>query len=118
MDYEIKAYEFELFPDIDECNLPTKKPCDQICTNTIGAYSCSCFSGFVLDSTNSYSCLCKNSSLRRKVSFICKLYVLDRKEETKPFNRVSIKKKIKQTFKLSCLFKKKYEKGVYLFQIL
>lgn len=43
--------------DIDECDLPTKKPCDQVCTNTVGAYTCSCYSGYILDKTNSYSCL-------------------------------------------------------------
>lgn len=31
--------------DVDECE---KKPCDNICTNTVGSYKCECNEGFVM----------------------------------------------------------------------
>ena len=33
--------------DINECS-PSSNICDQICTNTIGSYLCSCYTGFNL----------------------------------------------------------------------
>ncbi len=32
--------------DVDECALNTTNPCEQNCTNTIGDFECSCFTGF------------------------------------------------------------------------
>ena len=40
--------------DIDECAQGISN-CEQVCTNSDGAFNCSCFSGFVLH-TNSHSC--------------------------------------------------------------
>ena len=37
------------FIDIDECSLGTDH-CEQICTNNVGSYTCSCKSGFELSS--------------------------------------------------------------------
>ena len=41
-------------PDINEC-LPNggRGPCDQICTNTIGSFSCSCQPGYAV---SGYAC--------------------------------------------------------------
>ena len=35
-----------LISDINECN---NNPCDQVCTNTVGSYTCSCRTGFTLN---------------------------------------------------------------------
>ncbi|XP_070174715.1 scavenger receptor cysteine-rich domain-containing protein DMBT1-like [Littorina saxatilis] len=35
--------------DVDEC-MENTHSCDQVCTNTLGSFSCSCNSGYVLDS--------------------------------------------------------------------
>ena len=35
--------------DIDECTAGTHD-CDQVCTNTDGSFTCSCNSGYTLDS--------------------------------------------------------------------
>ena len=35
--------------DVDECN--TTYPCDQMCTNTLGSFQCSCNSGYTMDGT-------------------------------------------------------------------
>ena len=43
-----------IYADIDECTEGTDG-CSQICTNTIGTYSCSCNSGYSLAS-NGHSC--------------------------------------------------------------
>ena len=37
---------FFLIPDIDEC---TRSVCSQDCSNEIGSYTCSCYTGFQLD---------------------------------------------------------------------
>ena len=37
--------------DIDECSEGIVD-CDHNCTNTIGSYACSCYSGYELDSIN------------------------------------------------------------------
>ena len=37
--------------DIDECSEGIVD-CDHNCTNTIGSYACSCYSGYELDSDN------------------------------------------------------------------
>ncbi|XP_052261338.1 mucin-like protein [Dreissena polymorpha] len=34
--------------DVDECLQTTPKVCDQICTNKVGSYTCSCNSGYML----------------------------------------------------------------------
>ncbi|XP_033729863.1 signal peptide, CUB and EGF-like domain-containing protein 1, partial [Pecten maximus] len=51
--------------DIDECT--DYGPCEQICTNTVGSFQCSCRSGFTVDSTTTSTCNdvdeCTNSSL-------------------------------------------------------
>ena len=36
------------FADIDECTVG--RPCDQICTNDIGSFQCSCNDGYKLQS--------------------------------------------------------------------
>ena len=41
--------------DIDECALGTSG-CNQICTNTIGSYVCSCYLGYQISSNNSTTC--------------------------------------------------------------
>ncbi|XP_059162706.1 fibrillin-1-like [Physella acuta] len=41
--------------DIDECNTQPS-PCQQICTNTIGSYTCSCNDGYVISSTDQTQC--------------------------------------------------------------
>ena len=45
-----------LFPDIDEC-LAGGDNCDQICTNTDGSFTCSCYDGYKLQS-DKHSCEC------------------------------------------------------------
>ena len=37
------------FSDINECHSEQENNCDQICTNTIGSYNCSCGSGYLLN---------------------------------------------------------------------
>lgn len=39
-----------LSPDINECSDATK--CAQLCRNTLGSYTCSCISGYVLNANN------------------------------------------------------------------
>ena len=41
--------------DTDECVLATLHSCSDICTNTDGSYTCSCNTGYRLDS-NGYTC--------------------------------------------------------------
>ncbi|XP_059169376.1 mucin-like protein [Physella acuta] len=55
---ELEEYCF----DIDECEDNTT--CHQNCTNTEGSYICSCNNGYVLNRTDSRSCLAKNCSNR------------------------------------------------------
>ena len=43
-----------LLTDIDECSLGTDR-CSQSCTNTIGSYTCSCNTGYTLNS-DGYTC--------------------------------------------------------------
>ena len=43
-----------LIIDVDECALNTDN-CTQLCTNLVGSFECSCFSGFTLD-TDGSSC--------------------------------------------------------------
>ena len=43
----------QLIIDIDECALNSTNPCEQICTNGEGNFSCSCRNGF---SQNGFSC--------------------------------------------------------------
>ena len=45
--------------DINECK---KRPCSQICRNTVGSYSCSCVDGFVLKHDN-HSCKANSSKI-------------------------------------------------------
>ena len=42
----MSAY-FHFFSDIDECT--EDEPCDHICTDTVGSFTCSCRDGFELD---------------------------------------------------------------------
>ncbi len=52
------AFIIELFPlpaDNDEC-LANTDGCDQVCTNTIGSFQCSCIDGYTL-SSDGRSCL-------------------------------------------------------------
>ncbi|XP_035699728.1 MAM and LDL-receptor class A domain-containing protein 1-like [Branchiostoma floridae] len=40
-------------PDVDQClRREGRGPCDQICTNTVGGFSCSCNAGFTLQQDN------------------------------------------------------------------
>ena len=41
--------------DIDECSEGTSG-CDQLCSNTLGSYTCSCYSGYELDIDN-HTCI-------------------------------------------------------------
>lgn len=34
-------------PDVDECSLEYS-PCSQLCSNTLGAFSCACLQGYTL----------------------------------------------------------------------
>ena len=45
------VYCLNLLPDIDECALNTSG-CNQNCTNTIGSYLCSCYTGYQLEKDN------------------------------------------------------------------
>ena len=50
---EISLPKFNFFLknlDINECSLKSYN-CDQICTNTIGSYYCSCYTGFNLSAS-------------------------------------------------------------------
>ena len=49
------AWSYSIIIDIDECLADTDN-CDQICTNTIGSFQCSCIDGYTL-SPNGQSCL-------------------------------------------------------------
>ena len=42
--------------DIDECTESDSAVCEQICTNTIGGYDCSCMAGYKLNLTDNSSC--------------------------------------------------------------
>jgi len=35
--------------DIDECTAPKSSPCQHICTNRVGSFTCSCRPGYHLD---------------------------------------------------------------------
>ncbi|XP_059148169.1 tolloid-like protein 2 [Physella acuta] len=43
--------------DIDECHGQTGSPCQQICNNNNGGYSCSCNAGYILSSTDHQRCI-------------------------------------------------------------
>ena len=47
LDPFLKSVHFSSFTDFDECVNKTSG-CNQICTNTLGSYNCSCFSGYQL----------------------------------------------------------------------
>ena len=36
-------------PDVDECSLKEKTVCDEVCTNKVGSFYCSCFTGKILE---------------------------------------------------------------------
>ncbi|KAJ8038780.1 Mucin-like protein [Holothuria leucospilota] len=46
--YELSPQNDTLCVDINECEDPLLNMCDQICNNTVGAYECSCNSGYEL----------------------------------------------------------------------
>ena len=54
----IHRYFFSL--DFDEC--ANGYPCDQICTNTEGSFSCSCYEGYTLNGT-----MCNGQSVTMNV---------------------------------------------------
>ena len=41
--------------DVDEC-VPEVNPCEQVCTNQIGSFVCSCNDGYVVDPVDSNKC--------------------------------------------------------------
>ena len=41
--------------DINEC-VTQNGECEQNCQNTIGSYSCSCLTGYLIDDNNGYNC--------------------------------------------------------------
>ena len=43
-----------IYPDIHECNDGTDD-CTQTCTNTIGSFTCECYSGYLLN-TDGFTC--------------------------------------------------------------
>ncbi|WAR23222.1 MLP-like protein [Mya arenaria] len=67
--------------DVDECN--ETFPCEQMCTNTQGSYTCSCNSGFRIVSSNTTRCKdvdecemnnnppCKSKCNNKVGSFVC-----------------------------------------------
>ena len=44
-----------MFIDIDECTLKINN-CNQICTNTIGSFNCSCYNGYELATNSLNNC--------------------------------------------------------------
>jgi len=57
-------------PDIDECAI-NEGGCEHICSNTIGSFYCSCFTGYQLDS-NGLNCsgeLAVKPSVRKCMCF-------------------------------------------------
>ena len=59
LSYKILLFKISYFPpDIDEC-LVNNGGCEQVCTNAIGSYSCSCRDGFKVDDKNPEKCLGK-----------------------------------------------------------
>ena len=51
--------------DFDECNANVTKyaiPCDQKCTNTEGSFVCSCYPGYILDSSDNSTCVAEDQS--------------------------------------------------------
>ncbi|KAI6653409.1 Fibrillin-2-like [Oopsacas minuta] len=60
--------------DIDECSLNSIN-CSQICTNTVGSYSCSCNPGYTLDS-DMYTCSSVNKLTSQAITFLLLLYLL------------------------------------------
>ena len=44
-----------VYVDIDECATNTST-CEQLCTNTIGSFLCSCIDGFRLNVTDNSTC--------------------------------------------------------------
>ena len=57
------------FSDIDECEVGTHL-CDQVCTNTDGAYSCSCLQGYQL-SLDRKTCDGKQTSTHSFLKYYC-----------------------------------------------
>ena len=49
------------YVDIDECQLDIDN-CTQQCTNTDGSYYCSCYTGYIFNSSNNHTCIGYNMS--------------------------------------------------------
>ena len=49
------------YVDIEECLLDTDN-CTQQCTNTDGSYYCSCYTGYISNSSNNHTCIGYNMS--------------------------------------------------------
>ena len=60
---------YQFFSDIDECMVDNQ--CAQICTNTMGSFTCSCEDGFQLDE-NGLDCNGKKLS-GRGTTYICRV---------------------------------------------
>ena len=60
---------FRIHAEIDECALGISG-CSQICTNTIGSFSCACYYGYQLDANNK-TCTCM---LRCVCACVCGVY--------------------------------------------
>ena len=71
--YGTMSYEIALFPlsDINECDEQISG-CSQMCTNNVGSFDCSCYSGYTYNSGTN-TCIQGRPCLKRRV---CKLYII------------------------------------------
>ncbi|PQQ08630.1 hypothetical protein Pyn_31395 [Prunus yedoensis var. nudiflora] len=80
--YEGNPYHPNGCQDIDECSLPNINPCTNgTCSNLPGSHTCSCPTGYTIDSVNGTSCLknpptSNNNSLEISVGVIAAFFVL------------------------------------------
>ena len=58
--------------DVNECD-SSNGGCEQICTNSVGSFECSCDAGFTLDSDNR-NCTGNTPSLSKLHALICIKY--------------------------------------------
>ena len=53
---------FLIFQDVDECSVSSSCPVNSTCTNTPGAFFCSCNVGYILDG---HTCILGTSLLKK-----------------------------------------------------